>query len=173
MLAGQDVEPRIGFRPANVPALTSFNRSLFSAQATKVKRKYQAIVTGKSSGGSEKPSDKKFPQRSKKLPFKVRFNMESGGAKQVEQNRKATADETVAAAGNAPKEPKPTTAKAPAVTCPNLACLAFRLGHFFFQNWSSTMAYLILDPAAPGSIPGVPPKKLYEKLLLILINGAA
>ena len=131
MLAGQDVEPRIGFRPANVPALTSFNRSLFSAQATKVKRKYQAIVTGKSSGGSEKPSDKKFPQRSKKLPFKVRFNMESGGAKQVEQNRKATADETVAAVGNVPKEPKPTIAKAPAVTCPILACLAFCLGNFF------------------------------------------
>ena len=117
--------------PANVSASTSFNCSLFSAQATKVKRKYQAIVTGKSSGGSEKPSDKKFPQRSKKLPFKVRFNMESGGAKQVEQNRKAAADETVAAVGNAPQEPKPTIAKAPAVTCPILACLAFCLGQVF------------------------------------------
>jgi hypothetical protein len=41
------------------------------SQASKLKRKYHAITSGKHH------DDKKFPARTRKLPFKVRFNMES------------------------------------------------------------------------------------------------
>ena len=54
-------------------------------QASKVKRKYQAFVSAKAQ------EDKKIPTRTKELPFKVRFNIES--QRQADKQQKESSNE--------------------------------------------------------------------------------
>ncbi len=77
-------------------------------QASKLKRKYHTMVSSKQQ--NETGDDKKFPARTrtKKLPFKVRFNMES--QRPVETSRRmaitATRQNAENAAGNEAKSAK-------------------------------------------------------------------
>ena len=79
-------------------------------QASKVKRKYQAIVSAKAQ------EDKKFPARTKKLPFKVRFNIESqrqADKRQKELSNEKSKSEAAAVANTTNTNIKTGTSKVP------------------------------------------------------------